>query len=87
MMWGFGWGWAGAVFMVICIVMMVRMMGHGDHGDHGDHGPDGGRFTTHGGIDAPERTLANRLARGEIDVDEYQRLREILRDSDGTSGT
>ena len=84
MMWGFGWGWAGAVVMVICIVMMVRMMSHGSHSDHGGHGTP---FTTHDGIDAPERTLANRLARGEIDVDEYERLRAVLRGSDSTPGT
>jgi uncharacterized membrane protein len=84
MMWGFGWGWVGAVFMVICIVMMVRMMSHGSHGSHADHGSP---FTTHDRVDAPERTLANRLARGEIDVDEYERLREVLRGSANTLGT
>lgn len=41
--------------------MMGRMMGHGGRGGHG-------------GRDEPERTLSNRLARGEIDLDEYERL-------------
>jgi uncharacterized membrane protein len=62
--------------------MMSRMMSHsgsghggGDHGDHVD-----------GGADA-ERTLANRLARGEIDVEEYERLLGTLRRSESTTPT
>ena len=31
--------------------------------------------------DTPEETLRQRLARGEIDVEEYQRRLEVLRDS------
>jgi uncharacterized membrane protein len=74
MMWGWGAGWwwlVGAGFMVICMVMMGRMMGHG-HSGHGGHGPSGD----------PERTLADRLARGEIDVEEYHHLLETLRRTD-----
>lgn len=85
MWWGHGWWWAGAVFMVICMVAMVRMMGHGGHGSHdghGSHGSDAG----HGWDDPAERTLANRLASGEIDVEEYERLREVIRRTDSTSG-
>jgi uncharacterized membrane protein len=74
MMWGWGPGWwlVGGVFMVICMAMMGRMvggmMGHG-HSGHGGHDR----------TDDPERTLADRLARGEIDVEEYNRLLETLR--------
>jgi hypothetical protein len=64
----------------------------GDRGDgpvhnhvRGDDGPhDGPRMHGRGGHssgerrDAPERVLQNRLARGEIDADEYDRLLEIL---------
>lgn len=75
MMGGSGWWLFGGLFMVICMVLMARMMmGHGDHGGHGDtqrHEPE-----------TAERTLDNRLARGEIDVEEYQRLREALRPTD-----
>jgi uncharacterized membrane protein len=73
MMWGWGTGWwlVGAVFMVICMVMMGGMMGH-DHSRHGEHGSR----------DDPERTLADRLARGEIDLEEYNRLLEALRRTD-----
>ena len=68
----------GAVFMVFCMVMMVRMMtgmGHSGHG--GDWGRSG-----HAGEDDPERTLAHRLAKGDIDVEEYGRLLEALRRGD-----
>ncbi len=73
MMWGWGAGWwlVVAVFMVICMVMMGRMMGHGHSGQGG-----------HGWRDDPERTLADRLARGEIDVEEYNRLLEALHRTD-----
>ena len=74
MMWGWGAGWwwlVGAGFMVICMVIMGRMMGHA-HSGHGGHGRS----------DDPERTLADRLARGEIDVEEYERLLETLRRTD-----
>jgi putative membrane protein len=74
--WGAGWWLVGAVFMVFCMVMMVRMMGMG----HWGHGGDSG----HGGTNEAERTLANRLAKGEIDVEEYERLLEALRRTDGT---
>jgi uncharacterized membrane protein len=72
MMWGCGAGWwvIGAVFMVACITMMGRMMA-GMMG-HANSGGQGWR-------DDPERTLADRLARGEIDIEKYNRLLETLR--------
>jgi uncharacterized membrane protein len=66
--WGPGWWWVGALFMAIFMVAMGRMMGHG-HWGHGGHG----------WRDEPERTLADRLARGEIDTEEFERLLEALR--------
>ena len=70
-----GWWLVGAVFMVFCMVMMAwmmsGMMGHG----HSGHGSRTRR-------DDPERTLADRLARGEIDVEEYRRLLDIVRGAD-----
>jgi putative membrane protein len=84
-MWG-SWGWwgPGVVFMVFCMGMMMWMMmshGHGSHGSHTgeSHGPDGA-----------ERILAERLARGEIDIEEYERrLAALQRTSelDRTSNT
>ena len=65
------WGW-GILAIGFCVVMMVVMMGsHGSHGSR-SHGPE------RHGRDAAERTLDNRLASGEIDVDEYDRLRDAL---------
>lgn len=80
--WAQGWGWPGvvvmALFMIMCVAMMSRMMGHGMHRDR-PRRPEGDRR------EAPERTLAERLARGEIDVDEYDRLLEVLqRPTDST---
>jgi hypothetical protein len=72
--WGFGWGWilVMGVAMVVCMAMMARMMmGHSG----------GGRVWSAGNRDenAPERILARRLASGEIDVQEFDRLRDALR--------
>lgn len=81
MMWGWGSGWwiVGGLMMVFCIWMMSRMMSHGGSGHDGGHGDHADR-----GEDA-ERTLANRLARGEIDTDEYERLLDTLRRTDSTT--
>jgi putative membrane protein len=77
MMWGWGsgsgsgWWVVGSVFMVICMVVMMRMMGGMMSHGHWGHG---GRSS---GSD-PERTLADRLARGEIDTEEYEHRLEAL---------
>jgi putative membrane protein len=58
--------------MVICMAAMAwMMMGHG-HGSHtsGSHGHRPG---------GAQRILAERLARGEIDIDEYERRLTALR--------
>ena len=72
--WGYGW-WPVimlmGVFMVICMVMMARMMGRAWPG------PRTGEPERRG-PDAPERILDQRLASGEIDIDEYERLRDAL---------
>lgn len=73
--WSGGWWLAGGIFMVFCMVMMVWMMG--GMMSHGHSGQD-----TQSDRAEPERTLADRLARGEIDVDEYNRLLEVLRGTD-----
>ncbi len=75
MWWGGGW-WPVAlvmgVVMILCVAMMARMMGHGMSGSRGDESErqDPG---------VAERILANRLASGEIDVEEYEQLRDALR--------
>lgn len=81
MMWndgpgGHDWWWFGVflmgAFMVLCMVMMVRMMSHGAHSTQPGTPPDDRAQT-------PERTLANRLAAGEIDIEEYERRLTTLR--------
>jgi putative membrane protein len=79
MMWSGGSGgwWLLAIpLMLICMFVMMRMMGH-RHGAHGAH-PGEPPAPRSGG---PERILAERLARGEIDIEEYERRRAALRSS------
>jgi putative membrane protein len=66
-----GWWLLALPLMIVCMVMMMRMMGHG-------HGAQTGGSHAHraGG---PERILAERLARGEIDTEEYQGRLDALR--------
>lgn len=66
----FGWWVAGLILMVICMVMMLRVAGHG-------HGSRTGE--SHGqGPGGAERILAERLARGEIDIEGYERRLAVL---------
>ena len=69
MMWG--WWFPGIFVMVVCMALMWMMMGHGMFGSRS-------RESERQTRDTPERTLDNRLASGEIDVDEYQRRRDEL---------
>jgi uncharacterized membrane protein len=71
--WGPGWGWVllMAAAMVVCMVVMGRMMIR--HGGPWNMWSAGGREE-----EAPERILARRLAGGEIDVQEFERLRTAL---------
>lgn len=81
MMWGYGWGWGSWLGMGVTMVMfwglvifgivaLVRYLG-------GTR--DATRSTPAGRQTDPEEMLAERFARGEIDDDEYQRRRELLR--------
>lgn len=76
MMWNGSWFWLGPclLLMVACMVVMMRMMGHGSHGMHG--APPAAPGERRGG-DA-ERILADRLARGDIDIEQYERRLETL---------
>ena len=56
--------------MLFCMAMMVMMMRHGMPGHT--------RQTSNRDEDAPESILTKRLASGEIDVEEYERLRDAL---------
>lgn len=73
MMWG--GGLIMAVFVAFCVVMMFRMMvGHGMSGSRS--------YESRRDRPDAERILANRLASGEISVEEYERLRDALRTSE-----
>jgi uncharacterized membrane protein len=68
--------WIGpcVLMMIVCMVMMFRMMGHGT-----SRAP----WTTDwwpGNRTDAEHILAERLAPGEIDAQEYERLRAALRE-------
>lgn len=75
---GYHWWWPGlvvmVVFMVVCVVLMARMMRGGMGGMCGAGWRRSGRH----GTDAPEQLLDERLARGEIDLDEYRRVQQAL---------
>lgn len=70
--WGPGWVLLMAAAMVVCMVVMGRMMMR--HGGPWDMWSTRGRDE-----DAAEQILARRLASGEIDVQEFERLRAALR--------
>jgi uncharacterized membrane protein len=79
--WGSGWGWpvfaVMAVAMVAGMAMMARMMMR-----HGTSPPR--QETGNRGQEPPEQILARRLASGEIDVQEFRRLRDALQPASST---
>lgn len=83
MMWYWGggvhwWAWlVGALVMVAFWVMVIWLAWYVISGVRGP-GPDHDRRG-----DGAKRILDERLARGEIDADEYRRLRDLLREPHG----
>ncbi len=80
-----GW-WLGPciVFMVVCMLLMGRMMSHGMR--HGSHGSAMDEWHWHRSDEA-KRILGERLARGEIDTEEYQRLLGAIQQTREPHGT
>lgn len=79
------WGWwlLALPLMIMCMVMMGRMMGR----HHGSHATDGSGATRQ--RSGAESILAERLARGEIDIAEYERRLTVLQptnEADRTHG-
>jgi len=81
MMWGYGWGWGSWLVMgvtmvlfwgliIAAIIALVRYLGATRETSRSIHGQA-----------RPEDVLAERFARGEIDENEYQHRRELLRQS------
>lgn len=85
--WGGGWWWlGGGVFMVVCMWMMVRMMSHGAHGHYGaDNNGFASGHPHERATGRSEEILADRFARGEIDVEEYERRLAVLRQRSETA--
>ena len=88
---GYHWWWPGpvlmAVFMVVCIAGMAFMMGHGRmsacmDGMRGFWAQRLGRHPK----DTSEQMLDERLARGEIDIQEYRRIRQTLAEINSRAG-
>jgi putative membrane protein len=81
-----GWGYllmglttlAFWILVVAAIILLVRSAGAGSAGGAARAGPPSAPTPT------PEQILAERLARGEIDIEEYQRRLEALHRAGGT---
>jgi putative membrane protein len=80
--WASGWGWPVFAVMAVAVlagmVMMGRMMMR-----HGTSWPRWG--TSNRGEERPEQILARRLASGEIDVEEFRRLRDALQQTSSST--
>lgn len=75
-----GWHWSWWAWTVMTLAMLagwgalfwlIAGLGHDRRGQV---------------VDDPERTLADRLARGDIQVEEYQRRVDALRQGTGAGG-
>jgi putative membrane protein len=81
MMWGYGWGWgswlgmgvAMILFWALVIAAIVALVSY----LRGSR--DASQPTSTDRLERPEELLAERFVRGEIDEQEYQRRRELLR--------
>ena len=80
MMWGWNWGWGGWIFMGLTMVIFWGLIVFGAIAlfRYLGRGPEHG-LPRHDGADQALRILDERLARGEIDPDEYTKRRDILR--------
>ncbi|MFE9172176.1 SHOCT domain-containing protein [Streptomyces kebangsaanensis] len=81
-----GWGWFAMglgtlLFWALLIAVGVFLLRALQRGPERTQAHDGGRPPT------PERLLAERFARGEIDEDEYRRRLDVLRQNSGPPGT
>lgn len=81
MMWGYGWGWGSwfgmGVVMILFWGLVIAAIVALVHYLSGSR--DASRSTSTDGLERPGGLMAERFARGEIDEQEYQRRRELLR--------
>jgi len=66
-----GWGWGMMAFVLLLVVALVGTLIY-------FAARDSGHRSSRGGPD-PREVLDHRFARGEIDEDEYQKRRDVLR--------
>jgi len=70
--WMFGMGWLWFVLLIVIVVAVLIAMRAGTRG--------GPRSESSGGAKTAEDTLRDRLARGEIDEEEYRNRMNALRE-------
>lgn len=90
--WGSYHWWPGLVLMcvgmLVCVAVMALMMGHGRMPGLGSMCGFWGRNRPASlQTDTSEEILDERLARGEIDVSEYHRIRQTLATSNSPAGS
>lgn len=78
--WHGDWSWGAWLVMTLAMVLFWGLVIWGIVTVARSAGPD------RASLDEPERILAERFARGEIDADEYHRRVETLHSADGHSG-
>jgi putative membrane protein len=71
MMWGMGGGWLGTILMIVLVAAVVLVLLALARRLSGDAAPAPRR-------EDPLDILKARLARGEIDLDEYERRKQAL---------
>jgi uncharacterized membrane protein len=78
---GYHW-WPGPVLMGVgmlaCMAVMALMMGHGRMPGMGGMRGFWRQHSYRDQADTSEQILDKRLARGEIDIEEYRRIRQTL---------
>jgi putative membrane protein len=75
-----GWGWAGWFMMITMMLVAVGLVAWGVLTvSRATRRPDADT-----NVRSPEEVLADRFARGEVDKDEYEQRRNVLRGKAGT---
>jgi putative membrane protein len=74
--WGSGWPWAGLLWLVVAFLFWAGLMALLVWAVRSSAGPRGSRRPP----DTAAQVLRQRLARGEISQEEYERIRQLLKD-------
>jgi uncharacterized membrane protein len=91
MWWGGYHWWPGPVLMCVgmlaCMAVMALMMGHGRMPGMGGMRGFWRQHSYRDQAGTSEQILDERLARGEIDINEYHRIRQALATSNSPAGS